>query len=279
MLIDMGTVSLTNAEPLYGTLKKIKDTGTIRVGHREASIPFSYLNRHGAPIGYTMDLCYNIIDRIKEELDLPELKVKLVPVTVETIIPLLVNGTIDIECGSTTNNLSRAKHIDYLHITFISGTKLAVKKGSGIKEIEDLDGKRIALSIGSTNAKAVQQIAKEKGLTLDYHMVNDHPQAWQALETNRVDAYASDDVLLSGLIAKSNNPELYEIVGRFLSYDPYGIPIRRDDSAMRLLGNTVLSDMMRSGEIFKLYDQWFLLGPTNINLPLSDGCDRSIPKI
>ncbi len=258
------------AQDLYGTLKKVKDSGVINVGHREASVPFAYMGPDGKPIGYTMDLCYKIIDRIKEELQLSSLKVNLVPVTSQTRIPLLVNGTIDIECGSTTNNLTRSKQIDYLAVTFITGTKLAVKKGSGIKEIEDLKGKSIALSLGTTNEKAIKETAQKLGLNIKYHMVKDHPQGWLALETGRVDAYATDHVLNYGLISKSKNPEQYEVVGRFLSYDPYGIMIRRDDSAMRLLGNTVLADLMRSGEMKQIYDKWFNPGPTNINMPLSD---------
>jgi len=217
-----------------------------------------------------MDLCMRVIDKIKEEVGMPDLKINLVPVTSQTRIPLLANGTIDIECGSTTNNLTRQKQIDYLPITFITGTKIAVKKGSGIKEIEDLNGKAIALSLGTTNEKAVKATAKEKGIDIKYHMVKDHPQGWLALETGRADGYASDDVLLYGLISKSKNPEQYEVVGRFLSYDPYGIMVRRDDSAMRHLGTTVLADLMRSGEILKIYGKWFNPGPTNIQMPISD---------
>ena len=243
------TVAPLDAAELYGTLKKIKETGTLNLGHREASVPFAYMDQSGKPIGYTMDLCYKIIDEIKNVLNLPDLKVKLVPVTSQTRIPLLANSTIDMECGSTTNNLTRAKQVDYLHVTFITGTKLGVKKGSGIKELEDMNGKRIALALGTTNEKAIKQEAKANGIRLKYHMVKDHPQGWLALGTGRADAYATDDVLLYGLISKSKNPEQYEVVGRFLSYDPYGIMVRRDDSAMRLLGNRVLSDLMRSGEI------------------------------
>ena len=200
---------------------------------------------------------------------MPGLKVKLVPVTSQTRIPLLANGTIDIECGSTTNNLTRSKQIDYLAVTFITGTKLAVKKGSSIKEIEDLDGKAIALSLGTTNEKAIKRIAKAKGLNIKYHMVKDHPQGWLALDTDRVDAYATDDVLLYGLISKSKDPGKFVVTGRFLSYDPYGIMVSRDDSAMRLIGNTVLADLMRSGEMQKIYDKWFNPGPTKINMPIS----------
>ncbi|PPR74199.1 MAG: Glutamate/aspartate import solute-binding protein [Alphaproteobacteria bacterium MarineAlpha3_Bin4] len=257
------------AAELYGTLKKIKDNGQIVMGHRENSVPFAYMQSDGKPIGYTVDLCNKIIDRIKKTLNMPNLKVKLVPVTSQTRIPLLANGTIDIECGSTTNNLTRSKQISYLHVTFITGTKLAVRKGSGIKEIEDLNGKAIGLSLGTTNEKAVKRIAKQKGLKIKYHMVKDHPQGWLALETDRVDAYATDHSLLYGLISKSKDKSKWEVVGRFLSYDPYGIMVRRDDSAMQLLGNTVLSDLMRSGEMQQIYDKWFDPGPTNINMPIS----------
>jgi len=257
------------AAELYGTLKKIKQSGVITMGHRESSVPFSYIGPGGEPIGYSIDLCNRIIGRIKNDLNLPNLKTKLVPVTSQTRIPLLANGTIDLECGSTTNNLTRTKQIDYLHITFITGTKLVVKKGSGIKELEDLNGKAIALSLGTTNERAVKAVAKQKGLKLKYKMVKDHSLGWLSLTTGRVDAYATDDVLLYGLISKSKDPSKYEVVGRFLSYDPYGIMVRRDDSAMRLLGNTVLSDMMRSGEIQKIYDTWFNPGPTKINMPVS----------
>jgi glutamate/aspartate transport system substrate-binding protein len=268
-LLALAAITNVSAEELYGTLKKIKDTGVINLGHREASVPFAYIGPDGKPIGYSMDLCYKIIDRIKGDLNMPDLKVKLVPENSQTRIPLLVNGTIDIECGSTTNNLTRSKQIDYLAITFITGTKLLVKKGSGIQQIEDMNGKRIALSLGTTNEKAVKQVMQEHNINIKIHSVKDHPQGWLALETGRVDAYASDDVLLYGLISKGKNPENYEVVGRFLSYDPYGIMVRRDDSAMRLVGNTVLSDLMRSGEMHKIYDKWFNPGPTKINMPMS----------
>ncbi len=263
-----------NAAEKPDTLKKIKEAGVINMGHREGSVPFAYMGPEGKPIGYTIDLCYNIIDKIKAELNMPALKVKLVPVTSQTRIPLLANGTIDIECGSTTNNLTRSKQVDYLAITFLTGTKLVVKKGSGIKEIEDLEGKPMALGLGMTNEKAVKAEAKKLGINIKYLMVKDHPEGWLALETGRVDSYATDDVLLFGLISKSKTPEKYEVVGRFLSYDPYGIMVPRDDSKFRLLGNTVLADMMRSGEIHKLYDKWFTKKipgqPRPVGLPLSD---------
>jgi len=257
------------AQELYGTLKKVKEKGEIVMGHREASVPFAYIGPEGKPIGYSIDLCDKIVDKVKADLKMPNLKVKQVPVTPQTRIPLLANGTIDIECGSTTNNLTRTQQIDFLAVTYITGTKLAVKKGSGIKEIEDLKGKAIGLALGTTNEKAIKSVADQLKIDLKYHMVKDHPQGWLALETGRVDAYATDDVLLYGLISKSKDPSKYEVVGRFLSYDPYGIMVRRDDSAIRLLGNTVLADLMRSGEMQKIYDKWFNPGPTNIKMPIS----------
>jgi glutamate/aspartate transport system substrate-binding protein len=250
-------------------LKRIKERGVINMGHRESSVPFSYIGSDGKPIGYSVDLCMKIIDQVKAELKMPNLKIKFVPVTSQTRIALMANGTIDIECGSTTNNLTRQKQVDYLPVTFITGTKLASKKGSGIKEIEDMKGKTIALSLGTTNEKAIKRVAKEKGINLKYVMVKDHPQGWLALETGRADAYATDDVLLFGLISKSKNPGQFQVTGRFLSYDPYGIMVPRNDSTYRRLGTVVLADLMRSGEALKIYDKWFNPGPTGINMPIS----------
>jgi len=261
-------VQASAADDSY-VLKRIKERGVINMGHREASIPFSYLGDNGKPQGYSVDLCMKIIDRVKAEIKMPNLKVKFVPVTSQTRIPLMANGTIDIECGSTTNNLTRQKQVDYLAVTFITGTKLASKKGSGIKEIEDMNGKVIALSLGTTNEKAIKRVAKKKGIKLKYVMVKDHPQGWLSLETGRADAYATDDVLLFGLISKSKNPSQFQVTGRFLSYDPYGIMVPRNDSTYRRIGNMVMADLMRSGEATKIYNKWFNPGPTKINMPMS----------
>jgi glutamate/aspartate transport system substrate-binding protein len=211
-----------------------------------------------------------VIDAIKEEIEMPDLKINLVPVTSQTRIALMANGTIDLECGSTTHNLTRRKQVDYLPTTFITGTKIASKKGSGITEIEDLEGKTVALSLGTTNEKAIKRVAEEKGINIKTIMVKDHPQGWLALETGRADAYASDHVLLYGLISKSKNPEEFQVTGRFLSYDPYGIMVPKDDSTYRRLGEVTLADLMRSGEAEAIYNKWFNPGPTKINMPMSD---------
>ena len=206
---------------------------------------------------------------------MPGLKVKHVPVTSQTRLALIANGTIDMECGSTTNNLTRQKQVDYLPVTFITGTKLASMKGSGITEIEDLDGKAIALAQGTTNEKAIKRIMKEKGLKIKIVNVKDHPQGWLALTSGRVDAYATDDVLLYGLISKSKNPDQFQVTGRFLSYDPYGLMVPRDDSTYRRIGTVLLADMMRSGEMLVIYNRWFNPGPTDINMPISNALNMA----
>ncbi len=250
-------------------LKRIKERGTINMGHREASVPFAYI-KDGNVQGYSIDLCDKFVEKIKATLKMPNLKVKHVPVTSQTRLALIANGTIDMECGSTTNNLTRQKQVDYLPVTFITGTKLASKKGSGITEIEDMQGKIIALSQGTTNEKAVKRIMKAQGIKIKIVNVKDHPQAWLALTSGRVDAYATDDVLLYGLISKSKNPDQWQVTGRFLSYDPYGLMVPRNDSTYRRIGTVLLADLMRSGEMLEIYNKWFNPGPTKINMPISD---------
>ncbi len=251
-------------------LKRIKERGVINMGHREASVPFAYISSSGKVQGYSIDLCNLFVEKIKKTLKMADIKVKHVPVTSQTRLALIANGTIDMECGSTTNNLTRQKQVDYLPVTFITGTKLASKKGSGITEIEDLEGKVISLSQGTTNEKAIKRVMKEKGIKIKIIPCKDHPQCWLALETGRADAYATDDVLLFGLISKSKDPSQFQVTGRFLSYDPYGLMVPRNDSTYRRIGTVLLADLMRSGEMQKIYDKWFNPGPTKINMPISD---------
>lgn len=249
-------VSTAFADNLYGTLEKINQAGEIVIGHRESSVPFAYLDNKQNPIGYSVDLCMRVVESVNERLG-KKVKVRFVPVNPKTRIPLLANGTIDIECGSTTNNLTRQKQIDYAHVTFITGTKLLVKKGSGISEVEDLDGKVIALAQGTTNERAIKAVIAEKGLKIKILPVKDHSAGFLTLESDRVDAYSTDHVLLFGLISKAKRPDDYVVTGRFLSYDPYALMVRRDDSEFRLLVNRTLSDIFRSGEINAIYDKWF----------------------
>jgi glutamate/aspartate transport system substrate-binding protein len=268
-LFAVMTATTASAQEGSFVLKRIMERGVINMGHREASVPFAYI-KDGKVQGYSIDLCNKFIEKIKATLKMPSLKVKHVAVTSQTRLALIANGTIDMECGSTTNNLTRQKQVDYLPVTFITGTKLASKKGSGITEIEDMNGKVIALSQGTTNEKAVKRIMKAQGIKIKIVNVKDHPQAWLALTSGRVDAYATDDVLLYGLISKSKNPDQWQVTGRFLSYDPYGLMVPRNDSTYRRIGTILLADLMRSGEMLEIYNKWFNPGPTNINMPISD---------
>lgn len=257
----MLTIASASAQELTGTLKKISDSGEIVVGHRESSVPFSYLDTNQQPIGYSIDLCMKIVDAVSAELG-KEISVRFVPVNPSTRIPLMANGTIDIECGSTTNNLTRQEQVEYLPTTFITGTKLLVRKDSGIQSVADLDGKAIALAQGTTNERAVKAAVEEMGLDVKILPVKDHAEGMLALETDRVDAYSTDHILLFGLISKSKTPDEFAVVGDFLSFDPYGIMVRRDDSAFELIGKKTLAGLFRSGEIFEIYDEWF--GPMGV---------------
>jgi glutamate/aspartate transport system substrate-binding protein len=252
------------------TLKRIEERGVVNIGHRETSIPFSYMGSDGKPQGYTIDICMTIVDAIKAELGKNDLKVHFVPITGQTRIPLLANGTIDMECGSTTNNLTRQKQVSYLPTTFITGTKIAVNKGSGIKSMDDMKGKILGVSAGTTNEKALKAYIAAHNLDVKVTEVKDHSQGWLAMETGRIDAYGSDHVLLYGLISKSKKPENFEVVGNFLSFDPYSIIVPRNDSTFQRLGTAVLAGLMRTGELEKMYNKWFAPGPTNINMPISD---------
>jgi glutamate/aspartate transport system substrate-binding protein len=256
-------------------LDRIKERGQINMGHRESSVPFSYIGKSGKPIGYSVDVCMKIIDAVKAEIGAPDLKVNFVPVTSQTRIALISNGTIDIECGSTTNNLTRQKQVAYLATTFITGTKLASKKGSGIKELEDMNGKVLAVTLGTTNEKSVKRIIKEKNLDVKILPAKDHSQSWLLVNSGRADAFASDDVLLYGLISKDKKPDNFQVTGRFLSFDPYAIMVPQNDSTYQRLGNVVLADMMRDGEMLTIYNKWFAPGPTSINMPISDDLSKA----
>jgi glutamate/aspartate transport system substrate-binding protein len=255
-----------------GTLAKIEEAGEIVLGFRETSIPFSYIEGGGDPKGYSIDLCMRVVDAVKERLDNPDLAVRFVPVTPQTRIPLMTNRTIDLECGSTTNNLTRQEQVAYLPVTFITGTKLLVKAGSGIETLEDLEGKRIALAQGTTNERAVKAAIEEQGLDVDVLNVKDHAEGFLSLETDRVDAYSTDHVLLHGLTTRARNPEEYAVVGDFLSYDPYALMVRRNDADFQLLGTKVLADLFRSGEIEEIYAGWFEPFPTDdsVSIPPTD---------
>ena len=252
----VASATTTVAAEFTGTLKKIADSGTIVIGHRESSVPFAYLDENQKPIGYSMDLCHRIVDDVEKVVG-KSLNVRYVPVNPKTRLALIANGTIDLECGSTTNKLSRQEQVEYLPVTFITGTKILVRKNSGIKSVKDLDGKAIALAQGTTNEKAIKAAVEQMGLNVKVLPVRDHAEGFLSLETDRVDAYSTDHILLFGLISKAKNPNDYEVVGDFLSYDPYAMMVRRDDSAFELVGKRTIAGLFRSGEINTIYDKWF----------------------
>lgn len=251
-------------------LKRIQENKVINMGHRETSIPFAYMDDNGKPIGYSIDICMKIVEEIRNTLGDQDIAVRFVPVTGQTRIALMANGTIDLECGSTTNNLTRQKQVSYLPTTFITGTKIATRKDSGINSVDDLNGKILGVSAGTTNEKALKAYIEENNLDTKVVEVKDHSQGWLALETNRIDAYGSDDVLLYGLISKSKDPGQYTVVGDYLSFDPYAIMVPRNDSTYQRLGTAVVAELMRNGELKEMYAKWFEPGPTGINMPMSD---------
>jgi len=256
------------AQELTGTLKKIKETGAITIGHREASIPFSYLDEKQQPIGYAMDLCMKVVDAVKAELKMPNLKVALQPVTSANRIPLMQNGTIDLECGSTTNSVERQKQVAFGPTYFVINVTAAVKKNSGIKTLADLNGKTIATTSGTTSVPLLKKY--EKTATIDVKEIygKDHAESMQLLATDRAAAFVMDDVLLAGQIANQQSPGDYLIIGESLRQEPYSMMLRRDDPQFKAVVDKAVAGVYKSGEIDKIYAKWFTnpIPPRNVNL-------------
>ena len=268
------------AAELTGTLKKIKDTGVIKIGHRDASVPFSYLDDKQKPIGYGVDICLKIADKIKAELKMPNLKVEFVPVTSQTRIPILTGGNIDIECGSTTNTVERQKQVDFAPTYFVTGTKIIVKKSSGIKGYDDLKGKTVVFTQGTTNERAMKAYNDAKKLDIKFIPSKDHAESFLAVQTGRAAAFPMDDILLYGFKAGAKNPDDFVVVGEFLSDDPYAIMMRRDDPAFKKVVDDAVKGIYKSGEINKIYTKWFQskIPPKGINLnfPMLDVLKEAI---
>jgi glutamate/aspartate transport system substrate-binding protein len=256
------------------TLAKVKESGSITMGIRESSYPLSYLDDKQQPIGYHIDICNRVVEAVKAELKLSALKVQHQAVTSQNRIPLVTNGTVDIECGSTTNNEARQKQVAFAPTTFVTNVRMAVKKASGITSLAQLGGKPVATTTGTTSVKLMRQ--HEKGQNVDFKEVfgKDHADSFLMLETDRAVAFVMDDNLLAGLIVTSKNPAEYAIVGEVLNVEPIAIMIRKDDPAFKKLVDTAVTGLMKSGEIDKLYSKWFLspIPPkgANMNFPMSD---------
>ena len=262
------------------TLAKVKETGVFTIGHRDASIPLSYYDDKQKPIGYSVEICERVADALKKELKKPDLQIKYQLVTSANRIPLLANGTVDIECGSTTNNAERQKQVSYLPTTFVTANRIMYKKGSGISVLADLKGKTLVSTAGTTNIKQVTQINADKNLGVNITSANGHAESFLMVETGRAAAFAMDDILLAGLIATSKNPGQFEVSKEALSVEPYGIMVRKDDAKFEALAGGVVKGLMKSGEINKIYDKWFLkpIPPKNItmNVPMSPNLKKVI---
>lgn len=259
LTVALAMIPLGNAFAQYSSqvLSRIAEDGVINVGHRESSVPFAYIGDDGEPIGFSIDLCLNIVEAVEDEIGM-DVEINWVAVNPQTRIPLMANGTIDLECGSTTNKLSRQEQVDYAYTTFITGTKILTKRDSGINSVDDLAGKAIALAQGTTNERAIKAAIEDRNISdVSIQSVRDHSEGFLALETDRVDAYSTDDVLLFGLIDKARNPDDYTVVGEFLSYDPYALMVPKDDSDYRLVVNRTLVGLFSSGEFHEIYDKWF----------------------
>ena len=263
-----------------GTLQKIKQSGSITIGHRDASIPFSYYDDRQQPVGYAVDLCLRIVDAVKAELKMPKLDVKYQLVTSANRIPLMANGTIDLECGSTTNNLARQEQVWFTITHFVTANRWIAKKSANIRSLADLKGKTIVSTAGTTNIKQITEINGQQNLGMNIISANGHAEAFQMVETGRAVAFVMDDILLYSLAAQSRSPGDYAISPGALSVEPYGIMLRKGDAAFKKVVNTAMTNLYKSGQVNPIYEKWFLkpVPPKgiNLNVPMSDQFKRVV---
>jgi glutamate/aspartate transport system substrate-binding protein len=261
-------------DDLTGTLKKVRDAGSISVGHRESSIPFSYYGDQNAVVGYSQDLVMMVVDAIKKKLNMPNLRVRLIPVTSQNRIPLIQNGTIDIESGSTTNNLERQQQVAFSDTIFIIGTRLLVKKDSGIQDFPDLQGKNVVVTAGTTSERLIRELNEKKDMKINIISAKDHGESFLTLQSGRAAAFMLDDALLAGERAKARKPAEWVIVGTPQSKEAYGMMMPKGDDQFKMLVDETIAKAETSGEAAKLYQKWFQspIPPKGLNLelPLSD---------
>lgn len=256
------------------TLKKIKETGTITLGHRESSIPFSYYDDKQQVIGYSHELMLKAVEAIQADLKMAKINTKLMPVTSANRITLVQNGTVDIECGSTTNNLERQKQVGFSTTIFIIGTRLMAKKDAGIKDFADLAGKNVVTTAGTTSERLLRKMNEEKKMGMNVISAKDHGESFLTLETGRAVAFMMDDALLYGEMAKAKRPGDWIVVGKAQSEEAYGCMLRKDDPGFKKVVDAALTKAMTSGDAEKIYNKWFMnpIPPKglNLNMPLSD---------
>jgi glutamate/aspartate transport system substrate-binding protein len=274
LLITLTAVAgLTGGAAAQDTLKKVRDSGSITIGHRDASVPFSYYDDKQQPVGYAIDLCLRIVDAVKSELKMPKLDVKYQLITSANRIPLMANGTIDLECGSTTNNLERQKLVWFTITHFVTANRWVAKKAAKLDKLADLKGKTIVSTAGTTNIKGMTEINTAQNLGMNIISANGHSEAFQMVETGRAVAFAMDDILLYSLVALARNPGEYVISAEATSVEPYGIMLRKDDAAFKKVVDAAMVQTYKSGAINAIYEKWFLkpVPPRgiNLNLPMS----------
>src|SRR5947199_1958300 len=265
---------LANAQELTGTLKKVKETGIITIGYRDSSIPFSYLDDNQKPIGFAIDICRSIVDAVKRELKLEKLTAEFNPVTSSTRIPLLANGTIDLECGSTTNNADRLKQVSFTNTHFLTATRFVSKKSSKIGSIDDLKGKSVVSTSGTTNIKQLTDANAARNLGINIIPSKEHAESFLMVETDRAVAAVLDDILLASFVAGSTDPDSYVISSdAFSKPEPYGIMMRKDDPAFKKVVDATTAALYTSGEGQKIYDKWFTqkIAPKGLNLNVPIG--------
>ena len=274
LMLSAGVIAGSAQAQETGTLKKIKDTGTITLGVRDSSIPFSYLDDKQSYQGYSIDLCMKIVSAVQKQLGLSSLNVKLNPVTSATRIPLMANGTIDLECGSTTNNVERQKQVAFAPTTFVTANRILAKKSSNIKSLADLKGKSVVSTSGTANLKQLTTLNADQNLGINILPAKDHAEAFLMVETGRAVAFVMDDILLASLAANSKNPGEYEISKEALSVEPYGIMLRKDDTAFKKVVDAAISNVLTSGDVNRIYHKWFLqpIPPKGVSLnwPVSE---------
>ncbi|WP_038238786.1 glutamate/aspartate ABC transporter substrate-binding protein [Xenorhabdus szentirmaii] len=264
----LSATGVVHAEELTGTLKKIKENGVISIGHRESSVPFSYYDNQQNVVGYSQDYSNLIVDAVKKKLDIPNLQIKLVPITSQNRIPLLQNGTFDFECGSTTNNLERQKQAAFSNTIFSVGTRLLTNKDSGIKGFGDLAGKNVVVTSGTTSEILLNKLNDEQKMKMRIISAKDHGDSFRTLESGRAVAFMMDDALLAGERAKAKKPDQWIIVGKAQSEEAYGCMLRKNDPQFKKLMDDVIVKVQTSGEAEKMFDRWFKepIPPKNLNL-------------
>ena len=261
-----------HAQELTGTLKKIRDSKTVTLGYRASSIPFSFLNKLHEPIGYSIDLCNEVVKEVSSELEGVEISVSYKLVRADTRIPAIRSGEIDLECGSTTANFQRKKEVAFSPIFFVAGTKILVPRSSTIYSYRDLRDKTVVVTAGTTNQPAVQAISEKQHLGIKFLVGKDHDESFAMLREGKADAFATDDVLLYGLVAMSKTADQYHVVGEYLSYDPYGLMYRKDDPDFASIVDRTFGRLAQNRELVQLYNKWFQLRlPTGetLDLPMS----------